>query len=395
MDKKVKNNFANLSLLLISIIFSVFVAEIGLRIVLPKITDESFSIKKGDKLLIPDNEISHILHPSEEFGLDYNGFKNNSVLDKYDIVAMGDSHTYGMLNGVSWVDSLEEKTQKDIYNMGVWGYGFAQYYHLIDKALSFNPKLVIIGLFMGNDIYDAYNVVYGYDGWSEFRSDKFDNSKLISVADHGKQDVLFSSLRLFIRDNSVLYKFTSDRTRIFREKLGLAKPYYIGTDDWTNIDTGASLIYDDEKSIKTFFRNGERVKGVDLEDKNTIEGLRLTKLFLSRINKKVKDADSELLVVFIPTKQSVYFDKIGQKGEDNFLFSKIVKNEKNIKNDLSDFATEENFYVVDILPSLQESVNSGVRLYPDSIDDHPNIDGYRKYSEAIESIVMSLIERNN
>ena len=314
MDKKVKNNFANLSLLLISIIFSVFVAEIGLRIVLPKITDESFSIKKGDKLLIPDNEISHILHPSEEFGIDYNGFKNNSVLDKYDIVAMGDSHTYGMLNGVSWVDSLEEKTQKDIYNMGVWGYGFAQYYHLIDKALSFNPKLVIIGLFMGNDIYDAYNVVYGYDGWSEFRSDKFDNSKLISVADHGKQDVLFSSLRLFIRDNSVLYKFTSDRTRIFREKLGLAKPYYIGTDDWTNIDTGASLIYDDEKSIKTFFRNGERVKGVDLEDKNTIEGLRLTKLFLSRINKKVKDADSELLVVFIPTKQSVYFDKIGQKG---------------------------------------------------------------------------------
>ena len=245
MDKKVKNNFANLSLLLISIIFSVFVAEIGLRIVLPKITDESFSIKKGDKLLIPDNEISHILHPSEEFGIDYNGFKNNSVLDKYDIVAMGDSHTYGMLNGVSWVDSLEEKTQKDIYNMGVWGYGFAQYYHLIDKALSFNPKLVIIGLFMGNDIYDAYNVVYGYDGWSEFRSDKFDNSKLISVADHGKQDVLFSSLRLFIRDNSVLYKFTSDRTRIFREKLGLAKPYYIGTDDWTNIDTGASLIYYD------------------------------------------------------------------------------------------------------------------------------------------------------
>ncbi len=391
--EKIKKNVGNIILLIVSVFIAILVSEISLRIILPKIENEKFSIGEGDKVLIPDNIISHRLRPTPQFGIDENGFKNKEVLTTYDIVALGDSHTYGEFDGVSWTDYLKEKTDKNIYNIGVWGYGTAQYRYLIDKALEFKPKVIVIGFYMGNDVYDTYDIVYRFDKWNSYRKEDVDSKPVVTTAEHGRQDVLFSSLRLFIRDKIVLYKFLSDRTRIIREKLGLAKPYYIGTTDWTNTDSGSSLIYDDIDEIKTFFRNGERIRGVDLNDQNTKEGLRLTELFLSEINKKVVDSGSKLLVVFIPTKQSVYKEKVGEKGQNNAIFQAIVENENIIKKEIENSAKENGFKTLDILDYMQESLEKNIRLYPDSIDDHPNSVGYIKYAEAMLPSIFDLFKK--
>ena len=107
--------------------------------------------------------------PSAMAGFDKWGFRNRKVPETSDIVAVGDSHTYGNTARMveSWPYVLGTLTGLKVYNMGMGGYGPNQYFYLSKtKALTLKPRMIIWGLYMGDDFEGAYSMTYGLDYWA-------------------------------------------------------------------------------------------------------------------------------------------------------------------------------------------------------------------------------------
>lgn len=90
------------------------------------------------------------------------------------IVTLGDSQTWGLnatFPELTWSGRLGIITGQSVYNMGVGGYGPAQYYVLTEDAIQrFHPKLIIVALYFGNDLWDSYFVTYKFDHYKKFRN---------------------------------------------------------------------------------------------------------------------------------------------------------------------------------------------------------------------------------
>ena len=106
---------------------------------------------------IPDDRLGERPNPALP-DHDASGFRNPLVLEQADIVVMGDSQTYG--HSVSrmnaWPTLLSDEIGVSTYNMAFSGWGPVQYYLVADEALALNPRLLVVGLYAGNDFVDAY-----------------------------------------------------------------------------------------------------------------------------------------------------------------------------------------------------------------------------------------------
>lgn len=56
---------------------------------------------------------------------------------------------------------LETLSKKIIDNAGVGGYGPCEYEQVLNELLVLYPKIVVLGLYLGNDIGDAYREADG------------------------------------------------------------------------------------------------------------------------------------------------------------------------------------------------------------------------------------------
>ena len=390
----IKKNFIINSLLLVfSLLLGLFFSEIFLRVYLSNTNQLSYNVEEKNPYTKKHDYLSHVYETDMDYNHDINGYHNpDSVLDEYDIVALGDSHTHGELYNFSntWPKNLSGMLDKTVYNMGVHGYGTAQYYYLIDQALSFKPKLVVMGLYLGNDIFNAYDLVYQNDLWKDYRLNGFVNDKPYAVGELKKMNTPFKSLRDWMRSKSALYQFFGNRTRKFREKAGISSPREVGTSDWTTNDPDASLLFDDQE-IKTLFWVGSRIKGIDLENKNIEEGLRLSLNFLDLINQKASSSNVKLLVALMPTKETVYVSKTEKMAQDNAYYKKILINEKEIKKRILDACAEKGILCFDMLPGMQQALLDGVKLYKEDWDEHPDNSGYKQYARTI----ADYINKNN
>ena len=149
--------FLRILTILIGLAAGLSVTEVGLRIV--------EKIQLGDRAktaaTVDDPQLGTRVVPYAT-GHDANGFRNASVPPKVDVVALGDSQTWGINvhTDDAWPQQLEKLSGHSVYNMGVGGYGPIQYWILTDKALGLSPKVIVAGLYFGNDLYDAYSMTY-------------------------------------------------------------------------------------------------------------------------------------------------------------------------------------------------------------------------------------------
>src|ERR1043166_1793444 len=142
--------------LLIGVAVGLVMAEFGLRLV------EKYQLgdrRGGD--VVSDPQLGVRIPPNSP-GHDANGYRNAAGRQQADIVAVGDSQTWGVnvQAADAWPQQLEKIVQRPVYNMSVGGYGPVQYWQLIPKAVSLSPKVIVVGLYFGNDLYDAYSLTY-------------------------------------------------------------------------------------------------------------------------------------------------------------------------------------------------------------------------------------------
>ena len=178
---------SNLLTLIVSLIISLIILEIGLRNFTPY---PSYRVEH--------EQLGWVMNPNVS-EIDENGFRNKK-LTSVDIVALGDSHTYGynVSSDNSWPKLLGRKLKKNVYNFGVGGYGILQYQYLLSKSIELNPKVILLGLYLTNDLNDVCTLVSSNKYW-ESRAKEFHinssvcsevkpNSALGAYATRGKQN---------------------------------------------------------------------------------------------------------------------------------------------------------------------------------------------------------------
>jgi hypothetical protein len=85
---------------------------------------------------------------------DKNGFRNQSSLEHYPIVAVGDSFVASshVSDDQAWVSLLSKKMNTDIYNLGVSGVDPGIYWNnFVLIGQQFKPRLVLFMIYEGND----------------------------------------------------------------------------------------------------------------------------------------------------------------------------------------------------------------------------------------------------
>src|SRR5215213_9017963 len=150
MKMRWKKIVGNAALLAGSTVVALLVCELASRIVFDRVDYLSPTLVRDDVL--------GIRLPGNSGGHDGWGFRNPKVPETAEIVALGDSHTYGNCARMreAWPIVLGKLTGKNVYSLGMGGYGPNQYYHLLKtKALGLKPRTIVCGLYMGDDFDNA------------------------------------------------------------------------------------------------------------------------------------------------------------------------------------------------------------------------------------------------
>jgi len=325
-------------------------------------------------------------------GHDAWGYRNRYVPEKADIVAIGDSQTYGESAQAkySWPSILGSLTGKRTYNMGVGGYGPAEYFYLLgNKALGLKPEAVVAGFYLGNDLADTYTAVYTVDRWRDLRSpeavprrdDDKDETALLNQAPllnrpsgTGLRRWVYGTAS-WLAENSVLYRavtvsYLGDRMR--QKKM---------------LDFGIeiTMLEAPEYGISTGFTPPGRLKALDLDKPDIREGLRLALGFFDSMNKLAEKNGVRFLVAILPTKENVYGEFI--EGNDTLQYSneidRLLPNERRVSAEAESYFREHGIQYVNLLGPLREAALHE-QIYPNNYSGHFNENGNRIIAESIK-----------
>lgn len=377
----------NCLLIIVSVFITTIFSELCVRIVLPK-------VNYLQPYLYSDYRLNYVIKPYSA-GHDKLGFRNTFIPKQVDIVTIGDSQTYGVSATMdnSWPALLQEKINKTIYNMSVCGYGPVQYYYLLKQiAFSLKPKFIIVGFYLGNDLCDTYDLIYNYQYWDNLKDKTipYENKHLIGeksvIEDYRNPNVKFSILRSWLAHNSVLYRIliNSSFGENFRWKENLSMN-----------DFGKKIIFliDNEHNIKTAFWYKGWLECLDITNPMINEGLLKSLLLFKMMHQLCAKENIKLLVVVIPTKESVYSKYIKVQSNEGYdMIRKQIKYEAIITKIIREQFSSDNIDCFELLPAMQTHIG-GPQLYPASTDGHPNKYGYGVMAGAIANYISNASNR--
>jgi len=399
-----KHTLINLSLVFASLIISLVLAEIALRLAMPEKADHFYSL--NDELLLyrylPGGDI------------DQNGFRNKEILSQYDIIAIGDSQTLGdqAAREEAWPQRLADFSGLKVYNMAVGGYGPLQYLYLTkNQAFNYKPKLVIWGLYLGNDLFDVHYLAYEKDpdnNWLEFKDERH-QQKLAeldwpSLEDYFFQEVLpqfkaerqaeiksslIGKLRSYLRQKVKLYALLGNATRGLRERLGLATPIkeaiYQSDLSWARENPDKGLSYENG-DISTIFTPAYRSAALNLDDLRISESLKISLGIFKEVRDYLEPEGAEFVLAIIPTKESAYRAQI---ETDNQSYKQLIAYENEVRKQILEYCLIEGINCYNLLPDLQSALSRGEALYPRHHDGHPLAKGYEVIAQNLFNYLQS------
>jgi lysophospholipase L1-like esterase len=369
-----KSILGKLVLLSISVAVSLTAAELAARVFLDAVDYLSPTI-------VADAFLNHRVEGNTG-GHDAWGFRNREVPSGADIVCIGDSMTYGVAARArdSWPAALATLLGKRTYNMALGGYGPIQYLYLLrTRAVELNPKIVIVGLYLGNDLVDAYNMVQSHKNWSAYKTGDFSElpPQLIYPRATGK---FLGNLRDWLSRKSVLYVLVTQLPLFNFIRKSEIPVGYEGED--TRIE------YHNAKHHEIFYWNS-RFRPLDLTEPRIKAGLEITEHAIIDMSRDAKRNSIRLIVAVIPTKERVYKDVLNHAEHltanppdlARDVLANALRDEDTAREAITSFLRQQQIEVVDLLPALSLEV-AKQDLYPVT-EGHPNGTGYRVIAGSI------------
>lgn len=380
MNRAVARTLAAVVTVLTSLSVGLILGEIVARLVL----------NPADYLSVTthDDPVLGLTIEPDAAGFDAWGFRNSHVPAQVDVVALGDSHTFGNMATMldAWPSVVSRETGFSVYNLGVGGYGPNQYYHLLKtKALSLKPRHVLVGLYLGDDFENAFSITYGLDHWATWRTEHRDrvNSDIWSDTEPPGR---FKILRNWLSRESFVYRLVMHGPLVsaINEHRRFASA---GRGEHPAVAT----LEIPSRGIREAFRPIGLAARLDPDDPNVRVGKRLTFTFLEEMNRLTREQGSSFSVVIIPTKEMV-FSKDLEASQHLHLkdaVTAVITNGLRARDEVMASLEQAGIPYVDTLPSLTEAI--GEPLYaPTTEDMHPSRGGYAVIAHAVSAYLRRL-----
>ena len=390
----------------ITLILILVVLEFGLQLLtvtFPKID----SLLSETPLLVYDEKLEYRPNPACP-GHDHNGFRNESVPEKADIVAMGDSQTYGM--GVradqAWPQQLQKLGEIKVYNMAFGGYGPVHSLILLDEVLKFKPQLLIEAFYAGNDLYDSYHLVYDNNQLPDLKiSDErvmrvmieAENieplhdriSRLFKMGQINAQRPIHSSSIKFFLENCKLCRVFSTLNCLYENYRRPNSPSWeLIKEDAIENKEYCKLV--DNARFRTVLTPNYRLCAVNLNDPRITEGHRLSLEAIRLMDKRTRMANIDFIVLLIPTKELVFKDLVYESQQSiPDIYKTLIDNEELLWRRTKAYLKSQGIVYIDALPVLKGCFRSGAQPYKITIDGHPSPAGHRAVAELVLSTLRN------
>jgi hypothetical protein len=379
-----------------SIPFGLLVVSTGTALLLGELLVR-FALNPGDFLAgttIDDPVLGHRIKPYST-GHDALGYRNPEVPEHANVVAIGDSVTYGVMaaRNRSWPHQLGALLHEPVYNMALGGYGPLQYLHLArHEAKKLRPRLLLVGFYFGNDLIDAYRVAHQSPYWQDWREvGKADRD--ISQYRHSANSEprkLFADFRDWLSGHSVFYNVVKVT---LLARLALWEQDRIAS----RVTPDRQMIWTDPSrdSVRTIFTPRVSLSALDTRLPIVQEGLRITKRALISLKSDADAQGVKLLVVLIPTKERAYCRYLKNSGSDiPDTFLRLCDVEEQVKRDLMRFFATRTIAYVDVSSAIEEQIEKHVQIYPKNSDTHPQAAGYGVLARVVYDAIRRLEYEN-
>jgi hypothetical protein len=273
---------------------------------------------------------------------------------------------------------------------------------LFERALSFHPKVVVVGLFVGNDLYDAYDMTYHNDRWVGLRDPGFRDPResLVDADVRGqilagatKDTAAFALFRFreWLRNHIRLYALLGDVTRDLRVWIGLAKSDIEKARALSEVDPMLALPLDSPEEQSTVLAPSYRGDALDLGATTTAEGWRITKLLFSAMSDRAKEEGVAMAILVVPTKEMVISEWQRTQGDGiPEVMRGIIGKESQVNEAIFAFCEVEKILCVDPLPEMVQAFGGKDRMFPPVLDGHPYAPGYHAEAEAVYGLLAHL-----
>lgn len=352
---------------------------------------------------LPDARLGHVLNP-EYPGHDSNGFRNPRVPESVDIVALGDSQTYGsgVESAEAWPHVLADLSGKSVYSMSVGGYGPLHSLLLWDDAMRLKPSIVVEAVYAGNDLYDAFKLAYRQDNLSDFRTAdaglkaRVDQaqaretiqSRVSKMYRRGrtKLDGNAKNFKKWLYDNSTIAGLIKRFEYEIKLRRKAAKAPLSVDEQWRKSLVFAEKYSDyaqafEDSQSRTVFTSEYRLAALDQNDPRIEEGRRILLGALQRMQNRAKADGVRLIILFIPSKELAYYNQAS--GLDSDSYHELIRQETHFWDAVRDLMEAGSIEYVDALPALRTSLAAGLQPYKLSHNGHPNAVGQSEIARLV------------
>lgn len=365
----------------------------GIALLSPTVANTiTFASVTHDPRRVPDDVL--VERPNPDWpDHDSAGFRNPERLLRAEVVALGDSQTYG--TGVraeeAWPLALATQTGRPVYNMGFPGYGPTHQLVLLEEALDLEPQVVVATLYAGNDLFDAFRLTHHDGAGPELAGPDEAGAAAIEAAERAGTLVdrvmaAYASRRTglmgFVSRNSMIYG-------LLRATKKLRKPAPdpdAAPPTWEQLVAKAARRPGRNEAFegggfRTVFTPAYRGLALDRDDPCILEGERLCLEAFRRMATRAEAAGARFLVLGIPTKEHVHAHLVGDAGSE--VYDQLVADEAALWASVRAALGEAGIEFVDGLGALRNPMIAGAAPYPIDTDGHPNPTGQASLAAAV------------
>lgn len=275
------------------------------------------------------------------------GFRNRQVPVRCDVIAIGDSLTYGIAAELeeAWPCQLQRVLQPtdagpvSVYNMGANGWGPVQYLHVGEKALRLGPRVLVVAIYSGNDFFDACYMATYVPLFADLLPDRQAFKDLKTPALDLDED----------REWPVEFRTVPRRT-----------------------------IFTPDKRLQA-----------NAPTPRVLAGVEVTREAMRRLDAIARKAGVELIVTVLPTKEFCYQDLVRteQLPAPPEYLQLIEAESANIRAIEAGLRELHHAHYEPLHDDLRRAATAGKELYPVDTNGHPNRSGYALIAELLQGPV--------
>ncbi len=354
-------------------------------------------LSPGIPLELPDETLGRRPNPALP-DHDARGYRNPAALAQADLVVMGDSQTYGseVSRSNAWPARLGAAIGVPTYSLAFGSWGPAQYFLVADQAFALSPKLLVVAIYAGNDLAEAFVVTTRHDISALREGSPHDLAFYRAIdAKEGPLGEAWLATRAarrgsfstWARPHAELLARHFKTYGLIRglSRIGPAEEAQTRRDKVrSDFDRYAAEISGLSPELFFPFRTGRvgtvltpasRREVTDLRDPRVEEGLRITLRVLRLLNERCGDS-CRLVVVSIPTKELAFSEAVERSGvEAPRAYRELVVAEEDLWRRLHAGLEAEGIASIDVRVPLARAIRAGRNPYLADWDGHPNVVG--------------------